>query len=306
MKKFLIKLLVFGVVFFAADKLFYPLENISPTKEVDKRLEYLLQGKINQDILIFGSSRGARNIMAEEIEISTGLSAYNLSYPGSSIEFHEFLVRTALSNNKKPKLIILCVDNAMTFLPAPALNFRLDRLYPLVKYDAIVDELISRGEKNEYLSQFFYLHKLSKSNFDIQQKKFNAKDTISKLGSMPISFSDSKEKWKIDTLSVYDQKREEKVKVVAFEKIIAMCQKNKIPLVLVSPPLYDYQRDDFFKIVQSRTPKNVHYYVFNKSNPIYTNKDYFFDKTHLKRNGAELFSRELGKFVFKKLELQND
>ena len=77
---------LFVMIFFIYDKLFIVVRTLSPVLEVDKRLELLINGGINKDIIILGSSRGARDIIAAQIENETGLSAFNLCYPGSNVE----------------------------------------------------------------------------------------------------------------------------------------------------------------------------------------------------------------------------
>ena len=186
MKKFIITILLFAVVFFLFDKLFYVFIYTAPSKEVDKRLELLITGNINKDLIIIGSSRGARNIIANQIEAKTGLTSFNLSYPGSDIEFHEFLLKTLLKFNKPPKVILLPIDNAAELTQNETIKFRLDRLYPLVKYNYISQELVNRNEKNDKLLKYFMLHRICKSNFSIQQKHFTPLDTILPCGSMPI------------------------------------------------------------------------------------------------------------------------
>jgi hypothetical protein len=104
MKKFIFNFLLFIIVFFIFDKIFFIFIYFAPNNKVDKRLELVINGGINKDCIIFGSSRGARNIIAKQIEKETGLSSYNLSYPGSDIEFHEFLLRSFLKFNKNQKL----------------------------------------------------------------------------------------------------------------------------------------------------------------------------------------------------------
>ena len=98
--------------------------NSSPSKEVDKRLEFVLKGKINKDIIILGSSKGSRDIIASQLESETNQTAYNLSYPGSNIEFHEFMLRTLVTFNNAPKMVILTVDNPIQFLNESLINFR--------------------------------------------------------------------------------------------------------------------------------------------------------------------------------------
>ena len=81
MKKFIVKILIFSTVFFLFDRLFYIFLDLSPKQEVDKRLDYVINGNMNKDLIIIGSSRGARDLIAKQIEDSLNISCYNLSYP---------------------------------------------------------------------------------------------------------------------------------------------------------------------------------------------------------------------------------
>ena len=304
MKKFLQNLLIFGLLFFVLDKIFIFFIAVSPDKEVDKRLELLINGKINKELVVLGSSRGARNIIASEIEKKTGHSAYNLAYPGSDIEFHEFIVRSLLKFNNAPKVILLSVDYPMALLPDSILNFRLDRMYPLVKYNYINDELIARGEKNIIASNLFALSRMNKTNFDIRQKKFTALDTLYADGSMPISFQKPNEDWSPSKGSAYNQKKELQVKVACFQKIIALCQEKNIKLIIIQPPLLDDMDDAFKKRLQQLSHFKVPFLEYNTQNPVYKNKEYFYDKTHLNRKGAMIFTDEIADYIIANKILQ--
>lgn len=298
MKKFLKSILIFGLIFFMLDKIFIFFILVSPEKEVDKRLELLVNGKINKEIVILGSSRGARNIIASEIEKKTGHTAYNLAYPGSDIEFHEFIVRTLLKFNKAPKVVLLSVDYPTAFLPDSILNFRLDRLYPLVKYQYINDELIARDEKNYISSNLFALARMNKSNFDIRQKQFTALDTLYADGSMPISFQKEGEDWTPSTtIKKYDSKKELEVKLNCFKKIVAMCKEKNIRLIIVKPPLFDPMDTKFTERLMQLTHNEIPFFDYNNQNPIYKNKDYYYDRTHLKRKGATIFTDEIAQYL---------
>ena len=74
------------------------LREKSSKLEVDNRLEKIITGKIKADILVFGSSRGARSVIASQISDSLHTSAYNLAFPGSDITFHSFLLEQLLKN----------------------------------------------------------------------------------------------------------------------------------------------------------------------------------------------------------------
>lgn len=292
MASFFKTLFFFLLLFLIFDKLFYPFLLISPDLEADRRLDYIINGKMKKDLLIFGSSRGARNIIAGQIEDSIHISAYNLSYPGSNIEFHEFLLRTLIHFNEIPKFALLAVDEE-EFTPRESINFRLDRLYPLSKYDYINEELISRGQKT-FLSKILVLERINKRNFDIRKKQFSALDTIISCGSMPISFQSPKWKYNFnDKLRQYDQATEQVDKIKAFEKFVNLCSENGIQLIVVFSPNFRPYNDRLENRVRELVDSKVNFYLYDTLNSIYKDSFYYFDNSHLKKNGSEIFTNEI-------------
>ena len=93
MKKFLLNSALFIVLFFIAEKGMYYFLQKAPDREYDKRLEHLINGEMNKDLFVFGSSRGGGNILAEQIEKETGYSSYNLSYQGANIIYQNFILK---------------------------------------------------------------------------------------------------------------------------------------------------------------------------------------------------------------------
>lgn len=297
MKKFIYTLLLFVTAFFIFDKIFIFFIYLAPNSEIDMRLEQLITGKINKECIVIGSSRGARNIIAKQIEKGTGLSTYNLSYPGSDIEFHEFLLRSLLKFNQKPKIVLLAVDDPSELLPSQSIKFRLDLLYPIVKYTYINNELIARGEKN-YLSKILCLSRINKSNFDLRKKHFSALDTIIDCGSMPISFQRENRIFKYDTINQYYLiKNELTNKVNAFTNFQQMCNNNGIKLYVVFSPNFRQHNFLFEKRIKELTNNNLGYFIYDFSNIIYKDKSYFYDEAHLQTKGARIFTDELVKFL---------
>jgi hypothetical protein len=298
MVDFFKNIFLFTLIFFLFDRSFLLVANYSAKQEVDKRLELLINGKINKDLIVLGSSRGARDIIAQRLSDKTGLSAYNLSYPGGEIEFQEFIMTTLIKFNKIPKAVILTIDYPTEFLQPKNVKFRTDRLYPLIKYDYIVSELVKRKEKNELLARVSILHRLNKRNFDLTKKKFTPLDTILSCGSMPISINRIGYEWKANVKSQnYSIKNEIGIKVNSFQKIIKICKENKIKLIIVFPPNYDSYNKLFEFRIRNLVDSNGIFYIYNLNNPIYHNKDYFYDYSHLKLNGAEIYTDELANFI---------
>lgn len=297
MKRFIYTLLLFVTAFFILDKIFFIFIYLAPNSEVDKRLEQVINGKIDKECIVIGSSRGARNIIAKQLEKGTGLSTYNLSYPGSDIEFHEFLLRALVKFNQKPKIVLLAVDDPFELLPCESINFRLETLYPLVKYNYINNELIDRGGKN-YLSKILCLSRINKSNFDLRKKHFSALDTIIDCGSMPISFQRENRVFKYDTINQYYLiKNELTNKVNAFTNFQQMCNNNGIKLYVVFSPNFQQHNFLFEKRIKELTNNNLGYFIYDFSNIIYKDKSYFYDEGHLQTKGARIFTDELVKFL---------
>lgn len=293
MFKFLKKILIFGIIFFIFDKVFLFFIYKSPSLEVDNRLEKIINGDLNKDLIVMGSSRGARNIIAKQIEDSLKIPAYNLSYPGSDIEFHEFLLRSLIKFNKKPKVILLAVDDPAELLPSESINFRFDRLYPLVKHDYIIDEMISKGKKNIF-SYAFALGRINTTNFDLKIKRFSELDTIIECGSMPISFQRKDRDFiYFENNSDYDTKKESKVKLSYFNQFIESCKYNNIKLYFVFSPNFVQCNEKFENRMKSLSGNVAHFIHYDTSKAIYKNKFYYYDEAHLKKNGAEIFTYEI-------------
>lgn len=293
MKRFIKNIFIFSFCFFVLDKLFYPLLILSPKLEVDQRLEQIITGDLNKDIIIIGSSRGARNIIAKQIEDSLHRSCYNLSYPGSDVTFHEFILKSVLEFNESPELVLLAIDDPGEFEEISSINFRSERLYPLLKYNYINNELIARGEKNLF-SKIFILSRINRSNFNLKKQNYTPLDTILSCGSMPISFQRENREWlfneKTDSYHIENEIPEKKD---AFLSIQEMCVNNNINLVLIFPPNFKSHNTSFENRIRKLSNTQTSFIVYDTLNPIYLDKSKFYDESHLLQDGAIEFTEEL-------------
>jgi hypothetical protein len=301
MKKFLFRILIFCMLFFILDKAFILVRNRVPNLEVDQRLEKVINGKLNADIYILGSSRGARNIVAKQIEDELGLSTYNLSYPGSNVDFHEYLLQEILHANKKPQKIILAVDDYYELIAfESSIKFRFDRLYPLVAYPRVQNELIERGEKNIILSNLFILHQLNRSNFTFRPKLFSKNDSIFEHGSMHMSYTSPKFDRVYnnkDDINKYPIERESQMLREKFLRIIDVCQVENIELTLCFSPNFKRSNTAFENRMKSLAGDDVLYMHYDTSSTKYRDPELFVDSAHLKLNGAKIFTNELIAFL---------
>lgn len=293
MQKFIKNIILFFIAFFLFDKIFFLIIALSPSLEFDNRLEEIIKGEMEKDLIILGSSRGARNVIASQIEDSLGYSSYNLSYPGSDVEFHEFILRTLIKFNKPPKKLLLVVDESRELLPSEELVFRLDRLYPLAKYAYINDEMIARGEKS-ISSRILILSRMNLRNFDLRRKKFSAIDSISKCGSMPISYQKHDLVFKYDsTTRIYQAKTELDYKIISFLNIQEMCIKENIDFYVVFSPNFRAPNRSFEDRIRKLTIKDVPFIRYDSLNQIYEDPTYYYDYIHLQECGAVVFTNDI-------------
>ncbi|MFC6098035.1 hypothetical protein ACFPVY_15375 [Flavobacterium qiangtangense] len=296
MKKFLKRLLIFTVLFFVVDKLFYIFIYLSPNYQVDNRIEKLLEGEINKEVIILGSSRGAMNIMANQLEAQTAKSAYNIAFPGSDVTFHDFILKTLLKFNKKPKIIIFALDSPSELLPTASINYRFDRLYPLVKYDYINQELINKGDRN-FTSWFLCLSRLNKTNLSLKRNSTKF-DNVQPDGSTPLDFENPN--FKADyILSVgnYEIKDESDEKRKAFKSILDQCQSNNIKLIFAFSPNFQIYNIAFEKRMRQFKTPNSSFFVYDSLNSSYKDASNFYDESHLNAKGAKIFTSELSNYI---------
>jgi hypothetical protein len=284
-------------VLFIIDKGFYYFLDKAPKLEYDQRLEKVINGKINKDLIVLGSSRGAGNIIASQIQKETKLSSYNLSYPGSNVVFHEFILKSLLQYNQKPKTIIFSIDNPYEFMEEKSLSFRFDRLYPLSKYNYINQELVNREERN-ILSWAFCLGRLNKASFSFKPVQAPLENPILSCGSMPFIKKLPTPKMEFfDNIEVYDMNKELPEKVLAFKNIQAICKEKNIQLIFVFSPNYRKFNTNFEKRFRKLMMPENKILVYNTSNPIYKDEAYYFDVSHLMKNAATVFTTEISTFI---------
>lgn len=296
MKRFLIHIILFGLLFFLVEKGTYFLLNNAKNNQADKRLEYVLEGQMHKDIIIFGSSIGAGNILAGEIEKVQSLTTYNLSYHGSDAVFHKFLLEALLKYNQAPKNVILVIDNPFYFKKG-ALKFRNDVLKPLSKYNYINHQLIENQEQS-YYSKFLYLGRLDKDMIRFKREKENNRNPLDDFGSQPL-INLERHPLEIEVLKDnYSYEVEEPLKVEAFKRIQQLCKENDIKLVCVFTPSFRSHNTVFIKRFKTLINKDVSsVFVYDISNPAYMNKSNYYDNAHLNYKGAKIFTFELNNYL---------
>lgn len=304
MKKFLFKLLLFIAPIFLLSYFLDVLisKNLKKSNTFAQE-EYttwnaIYEGKVDSDLLIFGSSRAWKHINPTMITDSLHVSAYNLGIDGHNFWLQNLRYRQLLKYNKRPKLIVFSLDyftlkknedlyNSEQFLPYMLWNrdikeatisyngfSSLDYEIPLIryygKYSSIIAAASYSGNPVTRVKGYHGRDQVWNSDFD------NAKASMKSL------------KIKLD-----------KPTIVLFENFLKECKANNIKIIFVYTPEYIEGQ----KFVSNRSQIMGLYKKFSKqyqipfydfsNDSISYQKKCFYNASHMNKIGSELFTLQL-------------
>lgn len=142
-------------------------------REVTKWNE-VIQGRIDAEILVIGSSRALVHFDCEYIEKVTGKSCYNLGFDGTSIPLQKLMFDLYLSKNEPPESLIWSLDFHSFTKNSDYYGF--DQLVPY--------------QDNEIIREILEIHKTESYKFDIPifRYAFNPKMKFYGLASFLFDF----------------------------------------------------------------------------------------------------------------------
>ena len=262
----------------------------------------IYNGKVNSEIVIYGSSRAWRHIDPEFLENKFSLPTYNLGIDGHNFWLQHLRHKTLLKNNKKPRYIIMSIDiwsfqkstelyNAEQFLPYMLLNkdiinytnsykgfTSLDYHLPLVRYVANKKAVVQSIEN---------------SIFFPKTKSKRKKGYQGWGGVWNNDFNNAKQKMKH-----YEAKLDSKL-LDLFDAFLVECKEKEVEIILVYTPEYiegqsfAKNRKEIINIFENFSEKHKIPFLDYSSNEICTKKEYFYNASHLNKTGAELFTNIL-------------
>lgn len=285
MKKFLIKLLIYCVIFTAVPAIIcasvdpynvmHPLsirENgVEPNKNYIK-MTYILENPEKFDSFIFGSSR-VGNFHVENIPDER---CYNMTYSYGSPDQHLDNIKTFVANGVLPKKIYIGVDSlsytsdpseAMTgfrmpyeYLTENPLAFMKTYLDPAVVGRAILTVEKTSAESADAYAERFYEYGWNRDyNYKTSYDFSNAKPDIGRAMRMDEILLDIAE-------------------------IVRICEENGIELVIFTNPMhpvtYEESLDRDYLVFLRRLADITPYYNFSGYNDITTDNKNFIDSSH--------------------------
>ncbi|HNQ66819.1 MAG TPA: hypothetical protein PKN32_00450 [Bacteroidales bacterium] len=258
-------------------------------------------GKINADIAIYGSSRAWTHIDPEILKDSLGLSAYNFGIDGLNFSLQYFRHKEYFKYNKRPEIIIVSGD-IFTFEEEEGFyNHEQALPYMLFNKDYFESrELFKIFEKADF---FIPLKRYLGQTWEMARAAILAIGLENEPPARIKGFMGIEREWSQDLLQAIKTKGNLKIKIdykllCLFMKFVKECKENNIKVILVYSPEYIegrtfiVNREDvlglWYRIAASRGLTFLDY----TEDSIGKNRDYFYNSTHLNKQGSKLFSQK--------------
>ena len=264
----------------------------------------IVEGKINTDIVVSGSSRALSHYDPRIIQERTGKTVFNIGLNGSQTDMQLARLKTYLQHNKKPSLLIFNLD-LFSFQTTHGGVYDPGQYLPYLKEPAIYDALMHINPetwKAKYLPLYGYT---------VEDLRFTwLLGLISFFGWNPaedhfLGFKPQYRAWTGD----FERFKEMNPNGVHFaiepdgmskmEELLRLCREQGIEVLLVYSPEY--------KEMQALTTNRAEVFAFfnelserfglpiwdYSDSPISFRRESFYNSQHLNAEGASTFSTDI-------------
>lgn len=268
----------------------------------------IVDGRINADILITGSSRALTHYDPRIIEALTGLSAFNIGSNGSQTDMQLARLKTYLRHNKKPLLLIHNLD-LFSFQTTHGGVYDPGQYIPYLAEPAIYDAL-ARIDPDVWKAKFVPLY-----GYAVEDLRFTwMLGILGFFGWNPVEdhflgFEPRHSSWTGD----FERFKEMNPAGARFEiepegaqqleDLLRLCRDRRIAVLLVYSPEYaemqalTMNRPQVFarfKDLGGRFDARILDY---SASSISAHKENFYNSQHLNAGGAAAFSRDLAEKI---------
>jgi hypothetical protein len=261
----------------------------------------LVSGKINSEIVVYGTSRARAHINSKILEDTLKLSTYNLGIDGYTFDMEYCRHELVLKNNKKPSYIIQTLDYHML----GKINdlYLYEQFYPYFN-----NEIILKTIKKYNGFNWWDYHLPLVRYYGSQKEIFSALNILIRpshnKGNRYKGFYNFDQVWTNDLEKAKKSKKTitqkiDKKSEILFEKYIEDTKKSGIHMIFVYTPEYIEgqqfvsNREEIMALYKKLATRYDIPFIDYSSDPMCFNKDYFYNAEHLNLKGANFFSKIL-------------
>jgi hypothetical protein len=263
-------------------------------------LNRVMDGEVNADIVITGSSRAVVHYDPRIIEKSTGLTAFNIGLNGSQTDMQVAFFKAYLKHNRKPKLVVHNLDT-FTFVTSKEI-YDPAQYMPYLYEDELYRPILKihpDAWKWKYLPLYGYVA------LDLQLSWVDGLKAF--VGIQPkenqfLGFEPRYLEWTGD-FGAFKAANPGGVSfpiepegVKDLEDLLATCQREGIRVLLAYSPVYhemrelERNRDEVFARFHALAARHGAEVIDYGASDIALHQQYFYNSQHLNAQGAELFS----------------
>lgn len=266
----------------------------------------IVQGRINADVLVTGSSRALVHYDARMLEQELGRSTYNIGLNGSQTDMQVARFKTYLRNNRAPKLLIHNLD-AFSLQVTHGEVYDPGQYLPFLDQEDIYGALLKINPETwkwRYLPLYGYATQDMRLSwlYSLLGLAIAERPDTHFLGYRPRydEWTEDFERFRASNPDGIDVIVEERG-VQQLEEMLSMCQSRGIRVVLVySPEFTEMQamtrnRAEIFSIFRRLSEEYGALFLDFSTSDISFSKSWFYNSQHLNARGAQEFTRELAK-----------
>jgi hypothetical protein len=258
----------------------------------------IYNGNIDADIAIYGSSRAWVHINPSIINDSLKLKAYNFGIDGHTFWLQYLRQKEYLKHNKKPKQIILSVDEFSLMKRKDLYN--LNQFLPFMLFNENIRKYTSEYKGFKTADYYIPLARYSGKIINSIKSILNNEGEKYRMNG----FRGMNRKWNNDLKNAKSEKTGVHIKVdektvALFEEFILECKKEKINITLVYTPEYKEgqtfvkNRKEIINLFSDFSNKYNLNFIDYSNDELCFEKKYFYNSLHLNKEGADLFTRKL-------------
>ncbi|HMG92176.1 MAG TPA: hypothetical protein VK589_19100 [Chryseolinea sp.] len=262
----------------------------------------LYEGRVSNDIVIYGSSRAVVQIDPRIIEDSLKRSCYNLGIDGHNFWLQYFRHKEFLSYNKVPNLIIHSLD--VTTLTDRGELFNSDQFLPYMLFDKTIQ---SNTQDYDFFSGWDFnvpmVRFMGKQRAMLHAARLLFKEQPDAVGRIN-GYQAQPKTWNADfeiarkKLSTYNIEVDSSA-LSLFKRYLRECNDQQIRIIFVYTPQYIegqqfIQNKEYILNIYRWLGKEYNIpFLDYSADPICQSKDYFYNSGHLNKNGSALFTSKL-------------
>jgi hypothetical protein len=262
----------------------------------------IVQGKINAEILISGSSRALSHYDPVIIGRATGCPTFNIGLNGSQTDMQLARLKAYLNHNQQPKLLIQNLD-LYTFVTS-------HEIYDAAQYvPYLAEESIYGGVRRVYPDVWKWRY-LPLYGYSVEDMRFNwliglkalagiqpAEDHVNGYRPRDVGWTGDFEKFRASNPQGIVLKTEAQGER-DFEELLRLAAERRVPvLVVYSPEYYEVQtmernRKEILEKANALAARFGFPLWDYSESPICRDRSNFYNSQHLNKRGASLFSQE--------------